>query len=63
MKKAAKAIIDELSAENKERIMFYIDKGLHTKFKKICSDKNVRMSNVIEKLIQNFLDDIKNSKS
>lgn len=62
MKKAAKAIIDELSGENKERIMFYIDKDLHTKFKKVCADKNVRMSNVIERLIENFLEDLKESK-
>lgn len=62
MKKAAKAIIDELSGENKERIMFYIDKDLHTKFKKVCADKNVRMSNVIERLIENFLEDLKETK-
>ena len=62
MKKAAKIIIEELSGENKERIMFYIDKELHAKFKRVCTDKNVRMSNVIERLIENFLDELKSEK-
>lgn len=62
MKKAAKAILDELNGDNKEKVMFNIDKTLHTKFKKVCSDNNVRMSSVIEKLIENFLEEVKGGK-
>ncbi len=62
MKKAAKNILEELGQDNKERVMFYIDKNLQAKFKKICSEKKVRMSNVVEKLIQNFITDVKGEK-
>ena len=59
MNKAAKSILDELRGDNKERVMFYIDKSLQVKFKKICSNKKIRMPTVVEKLIQNFLEEIK----
>ncbi|WP_374027418.1 plasmid partition protein ParG [Bdellovibrio bacteriovorus] len=59
MKKPAKAILEELKSDGKERVMFYIDKDLQTKFKKVCAQKKVRMSNVVERLIQDFLDEIK----
>jgi len=62
MKKAAKAILNELNGDNKEKVMFNIDKNLHTKFKKVCSENNVRMSSVIEKLIENFLEEVKSEK-
>jgi len=62
VKKAAKNILEELGQDNKERVMFYIDKNLQAKFKKICSEKKVRMSNVVEKLIQNFITDVKGEK-
>jgi len=63
MKKAAKTILNELNTDNKEKAMFHIDKSLHSKFKKICSDNNVRMSNVVEKLIENFVEEVSNGKS
>lgn len=62
MKKAAKSILEELRGDNKERVMFYIDKDIQTKFKKICSNKKIRMSSVVEKLIQNFLEEVKGEK-
>ena len=62
MKKAAKSILDELRGDNKERVMFYIDKNLQAKFKKVCGDKKIRMSSVVEKLIQNFMEEVKESK-
>ncbi len=62
MKKAGKSILEELRGDNKERVMFYIDKNLQTKFKKICGDKKIRMSSVVEKLIQNFIDEVKGEK-
>lgn len=62
MKKAAKAILNDLNGDNKEKVMFNLDKNLHTKFKKVCSENNVRMSSVIEKLIENFLEEVKNDK-
>lgn len=62
MKKAAKRILEELRGDNKERVMFYIDKDIQTKFKKICSNKKIRMSSVVEKLIQNFLEEVKGEK-
>lgn len=62
MKKVAKNIVDELSSDEKERVLFYIDKKLQEKFKKFCNNKKIRMSNVVEKLIQNFLDEVKGEK-
>jgi len=62
MKKAGKSILDELRGDNKERVMFYIDKNLQAKFKKVCGDKKIRMSSVVEKLIQNFLEEVKGEK-
>ncbi len=58
----AKNILEELRGDNKERVMFYVDKNLQTKFKKICGDKKIRMSSVVEKIIQNFLDEVKGEK-
>ena len=58
MKKIAKSIIEDLQGEDKERVMFYIDKELQGKFKKACMAKKIRMSAVIERLIQTFLEDI-----
>lgn len=62
MKKVAKNIVDELSTDEKERVLFYIDKNLQVKFKKFCNGKKIRMSSVVEKLIQNFLEDVKGEK-
>ena len=59
MKKAGKQIVDELRGDNKERVMFYLDTELQAKFKKACMAKKIRMSAVIERLIQTFLEDIK----
>lgn len=54
-KKSSQSILDELKTDNKERVMFYLDKTLQARLKKVCAEKKVRMSNVIEKLIENFL--------
>lgn len=62
MKKDAKKIIEELTGEDKERVMFYIDPQLQAEFKQICQDKKIRMSAVVEKLIENFLREVKNGK-
>jgi hypothetical protein len=62
MRKVAKNIVEELSGDDKERVLFYIDKVLQVKFKKFCNNKKIRMSNVVEKLIQNFLEEVKTDK-
>lgn len=55
-------IIEELTGDNKERVMFYIDPETQADFKKVCQKQKVRMSAVVEKLIENFLLDIKQSR-
>ena len=62
MKKSAKQIIEEVRGDNKERVMVYLDKNLQAKFKKFCLAKKMRMSAVIEKLIENFLEDAGDKK-
>lgn len=62
MKKSAKEIIEEVRGDNRERMMIYLDRRLQTEFKKFCLARKVRMSTVIEKLIENFLNDLKNQK-
>lgn len=62
MKKSAKQIIEEVRGDNKERTMIYIDKNLQVEFKKFCLAKKVRMSTVIEKLIENFLEEMRAKK-
>lgn len=58
VKKHARRIIDELRTDDKERVVFYLDAGLQIRLKKVCSDQRIRMSSVIEKLVENFLQDL-----
>lgn len=60
--KTAKNIIDELRKDNNEKVMFYLDKELHEQFKEFCADKKIRMSGVVERLIKNFMNEVKNKK-
>jgi regulator of PEP synthase PpsR (kinase-PPPase family) len=62
MKKTAKEIIEEVRGDNRERMMIYLDKNLQAEFKKFCLAKKVRMSTVIEKLIENFMEEMKVKK-
>jgi len=64
MKKDAIKIIEELTGDNKERVMFYIDPQLQSNFKQVCQDQKIRMSAVVEKLIENFIREVneKNTK-
>lgn len=41
---------------DKKRINSLIDTGLHHEFKRSCTDQNVSMTVVLERLIQAFLD-------
>lgn len=59
MKKNAMKIIEELTGDNKERVMFYIDPQIQADFKKVCQKQKIRMSAVVEKLIINFLHDLR----
>lgn len=58
MKKNAMKIIEELTGDNKERVMFYIDPQLQANFKQVCQEQKIRMSAVVEKLIENFLQEV-----
>lgn len=58
MKKNAMKIIEELTGDNKERVMFYIDPQIQVDFKKVCQEQKIRMSAVVEKLINNFLNEV-----
>lgn len=58
MSKTAKTLLRELSKRDKLKVMFYLNEQTHTNFKKICKSKGVKMSELIEKLIQNFLEEV-----
>lgn len=58
MSKTAKNILNELSKKDKVKVMFYLNELTQKNFKKICKSKGVKMSDLIEKLIQNFIEDV-----
>lgn len=59
MKKTSAAdIIKTLQSDNQERVMFYVDKDLQKAFKNACQKRHVKMSDVIQKLMENFLVDL-----
>ena len=62
VEKTAKKIIDDLRKDNNEKVMFYLDKELHEQFKEFCADKKIRMSGVVERLIRNFMSEVKSKK-
>lgn len=62
MKNSAKSILKELEGDNRVRVMFYLDENLHRKFKGFCSSKKIRMSDVLEKLIEKFLSEVDGDK-
>jgi regulator of PEP synthase PpsR (kinase-PPPase family) len=57
-KKNATEIIEELQYDNQERVMFLVDKDLQRAFKNACKERHVTMSDVIQKLMENFLVDL-----
>lgn len=57
-KKSAKTILEELESSNRERVMFSMDKELQQRLKKVCAERQIRMSSVIERLVENFLNDL-----
>ena len=50
-------IVEELQNGKKDKVMFYVDSEVQSKFKKFCVAKKIKMSSVIEKLITNFLNE------
>lgn len=58
VKKHARRIIELLHTENKVRVVFYLNNDLQKKLKWVCSEQQIRMSSVIEKLVENFLNDL-----
>ena len=50
--------MESLSKEEKNKVMLYLSSKTHYRFKKFCSLNKMRMSQVIEKLIDNFLDEV-----
>lgn len=57
MTKSVKKIMESLSKEEKDKVMIYLNINTHSRFKKFCSLNKIRMSPLIEKLIDNFLEE------
>ncbi|MBF0364696.1 MAG: hypothetical protein HQK50_03945 [Oligoflexia bacterium] len=60
MKKVAKSILKDLKQgkDKKDRVMLYLDKDVRGRLKKFCSSEKIRMSDLVERIIEKFLDDI-----
>ncbi|MBF0314315.1 MAG: hypothetical protein HQK50_07160 [Oligoflexia bacterium] len=60
MKKAAKSILKDLKQgkDKKDRVMLYLDRDVRMQLKQFCSGEEIRMSDLVQRLIEKFLTEI-----
>jgi regulator of PEP synthase PpsR (kinase-PPPase family) len=57
---SAKKLLNEILKKDKDvvKVMFYLDKELQKEFKVVCKKNKIKMSELVESLIRNFMKDL-----
>ena len=56
--KSANKILKEMEKKDRIKVMFYLKEDIHAAFKNICKARSIRMSDLIDRLIQNFVNEV-----
>ena len=54
--KRLQKVKNEMNSDNKTRLNFIVDKNLLLRFKLCCIDKNLSMSDILKRMLINFLE-------